>query len=841
MSNLFENLNDKQREAVMATEGKVRVVAGAGSGKTRVLTHRYAFLVNEVGVDPGNILCLTFTNKAAREMKNRIAKLVNREHVNDFTCTIHGFCVKFLRREIHRIGYPKTFTIIDEEDAKALAMQVFEEMHIDTTKDTIKNFLSDVTGYKASIGYVSNLIIPEANIEASEVDEIVRYIQLQKKNFAIDFNDIINFALYIMERYPDALTYWQDKMNYVQVDEVQDCNAKDWQIINYMSEGYGNLFVVGDSDQAIYEWRGARPSLFNTFEPDTDIILNQNYRSTPNILAVANSIIAHNVDRIPKELFTLRPSDKVVVHHHAKSEKDECKWIADQIQEMSKNGIAYNSFAILYRASFLSRNIEQELIKKQIKYVVWGGLRFFERKEIKDCLAYLRLIANKNDDIAFRRIINVPLRKFGKTSQAKLQTLADEDGLSLYDALVKHKDEEPFVSKKQIMDFLQFIDDCHGYSSFTAIGELLDFVLQHSGLEKMYRTDGDEERLENIAELKQSIKEFENQNTESEFSSLESYLQEVALYTNADYKDDGETVKLMTIHQAKGLEFPYVFIIGLSEGIFPNYRSIREGKKAAEEEERRLMYVAVTRAENGLFLTESEGYNFMTRQEKFPSRYILEVSEGLLHLDGEIDKELMNNLLAGTKRQMEELSFETNPLSFNVGDKVSHKIFGEGEIIGKQNESSYRVRFEKGERFIQSNFLKKIESVATEGKKLKVGFVINDSELGKGRIIEVFDVPGNESAIVEFESGVKRWVEEKQGKIIVLSDMYEIPEPEEPEPQRPTPAEGLQVGSVINHQRFGRGVVTSIFGEGDQAKMMVDFDKEGTKQLLIKFTKFEFV
>jgi DNA helicase-2/ATP-dependent DNA helicase PcrA len=356
----------------------------------------------------------------------------------------------------------------------------------------------------------------------------------------------------------------------------------------------------------------------------------------------------------------------------------------------------------------------------------------------------------------------------------------------------------------------------------------------------MYRTDGDEERLENIAELKQSIKEFENQNTESEFSSLESYLQEVALYTNADYKDDGETVKLMTIHQAKGLEFPYVFIIGLSEGIFPNYRSIREGKKAAEEEERRLMYVAVTRAENGLFLTESEGYNFMTRQEKFPSRYILEVSEGLLHLDGEIDKELMNNLLAGTKRQMEELLFETNPLLFNVGDKVSHKIFGEGEIIGKQNESSYRVRFEKGERFIQSNFLKKIKSVATEEKKLKVGFEINDVKLGKGRIIEVFDVPGNESAIVEFESGNKRWVEEKQGEIIVLPDMYEIPEPEETEPQRPAPAEGLQVGSVINHQRFGRGVVTSIFGEGEQAKMMVDFDKEGTKQLLIKFTKFEF-
>lgn len=652
MNNLFENLNDKQLEAVKATEGKVRVVAGAGSGKTRVLAHRYAYLVNEMGIDPGNILCMTFTNKAAREMKNRIAKLVHRAHVNDFVCTIHGFCVKFLRREIHRIGYPKNFMVMDDEDSKVLAKQVMEEMHLDATNTTIKDFLRGVAQYKATIPhiYIPKIILPSAHLEAKDVDEVVRYIQLQLKNFVLDFNDIIYFTLFIMENFQDALKYWQELLNYIQVDEVQDCNGSDWAIINHISEGYGNLFIVGDPDQAIYEWRGSVPDAFIQFPADTDIVLNQNYRSTPNILDVANSIISHNENRIPKDLFTEIPADRIVIHHHAKSEADECKWISDQIMEMAQNGAPFSNFAILYRASYLSRNIEQALMSKQIKYVVWGGIRFFERKEIKDCLAYLRLIANKNDDLSFIRIINVPQRKFGKVSQERLKAIADKEGLSLYEALLKHKDEEYFATKPEVIQFLQLIDDCKGFSSFTSIGDLLDYVLNESGLEKMYRDLGEDERLENIEELKQSIRDYETTNMESEIILLDNYLQDVALYTNADYKEDGETVKLMTIHQAKGLEFPYVFISGLSEGIFPNHRSIRERNKRAEEEERRLMYVAVTRAEKALFLTESEGYDHAARTEKFPSRYLLEIKDDLLQVDGDIDAELLKNLLANTKR-----------------------------------------------------------------------------------------------------------------------------------------------------------------------------------------------
>lgn len=794
MSKLFGDLNDKQIEAVMATEGKVRVVAGAGSGKTRVLAHRYAYLVNEVGIDPGHILCMTFTNKAAREMKNRIAKLVHRAHVNDFTCTIHGFCVKFLRREIHRIGYPRSFTVIDEEDQKMLAKQVMEEMHLDATNTTIKQFLDGVRQFKGIPGlkYIPNIILPNAQLEAKDIDDITRYIQLQLKNYALDFSDIINFALYIMNNYPDALVYWQDIFNYVQVDEVQDCNDKDWAIINHVSGGYGNLFVVGDPDQAIYEWRGAKPDMFIQFPAETDIILNQNYRSTPNILNVANSIIAHNENRIPKDLFTEKPSEKIVIHYHGKSEADECEWIADQISEMNDNGASYSDFAILYRASYLSRNIEQALMKKQIKYVVWGGIRFFERREIKDCLSYLRLIANKNDDIAFSRIINVPKRSFGKTSLTRLQELADNEKLSLYEALEKHQNDESFASKPAVRQFLQFIDDSQGYSNFTAIGDLLDFVLKDTGLEAMYREEGDEERLENIEELKSSIKDYETMNMDSDFLSLESYLQEIALYTNADYKEDGEVVKLMTIHQAKGLEFPYVFISGLTEGVFPNYRSIRERNKQAEEEERRLMYVAVTRAEKALFLTESEGYNYVSKQEKNPSRYLLEIQDGLLEVRGEIEPDLMNKLLTVTNQQIEDLNHNKNTTSslFKVGDEVENAFFGVGTIIEIANDTSFKVKFEKGVRFIHADQL------------------------------ELCDEAEYYERIKEYDK-----------------DYSSIPTKAPRFSSKPhktnKPVDSLIVGDIIEHILLGRGKVSKVEEQKNETILNVDFDKAGKIELLM--------
>ena len=704
MNKVLENLNNKQIEAVEATEGRVRVVAGAGSGKTRVLAHRYAYLVNDLGIDPGNILCMTFTNKAAREMKVRISKLVHRAHVNDLVCTIHGFCVKFLRRDIHRIGYPSNFIITDEEDNKLLAKQVISEFQLDTKNITVKKFLSEVQLYKALNPYIETIILPESDLPQEEFqnDYVKRYIQLQQKNFMLDFNDLIYFTIYIMDRHEEPLNYWQQKLNYIMVDEAQDCSASDWDIINHIKGGYDNLFIVGDPDQCIYEWRGAKPDGFLSFPAETDIILNQNYRSTPNILDVANSIISHNVNRIPKDLFTKTEPSKIAIHYHGPSDDEEGNWIATQIEKLSENGMAYCDFAILYRASHLSRKIEQALLRKHIKYAVWGGIRFFERREIKDILAYFRLIAYK-DDLSFKRIINTPSRRFGNVSMTRLQEIATYKNASLYDSLYKNINSGVF-NKPSIVDFIRLIEGLTEKSKYIPVSELFDLILTQSGLEEMYRTEADNERLENIAELKQSILEYETANAEDDIN-LETYLQDIALYTNADYKNDGETVKLMTIHQSKGLEFPVVFVCGLSEGIFPSHRTIRERKKNGEEEERRLMYVAVTRAEKALFLTESEGYNAVTRSDKYPSRFLKEIKDDLLEIKGDLTKEELSQLFEGTQQLIDDIENGVIPTDLHIGDKVAHKFFGFGEIIEESSSTSYKVRFEKGERFIQSNFL----------------------------------------------------------------------------------------------------------------------------------------
>lgn len=381
---VFDNLNEKQKEAVTTTEGRVRIIAGAGSGKTRVLVNRYVYLVEELGIDPSNILCMTFTNKAAQEMKNRIAKLVMSGNVNDFVCTIHGFCVKFLRKEIYRIGYPKNFAIIDEEDSKALAKQVMEELGVERTTTTVKKFLNDVHKFKNTTNksfeyksYLEKFLLPQASLTNDEKSEpYIKYILLQLKLFALDFTDLIHFTLYILVHFEDARKYWQNELNYIQIDEVQDCNALDWALIETFSEKYNNLFVVGDPDQAIYEWRGGRTDLFIKFKSDTDIVLNENYRSTPNILNVANSIISNNESRIKKDLFTKIAANRTVLHFHGKTENDEAEWIVKQIEGIVNESNNYGDFAILYRASYLSRTIEQALLRKKISYTVWGGCSF---------------------------------------------------------------------------------------------------------------------------------------------------------------------------------------------------------------------------------------------------------------------------------------------------------------------------------------------------------------------------------------------------------------------------------------------------------------------------------
>lgn len=712
MQKVYDNLrpvtlNARQQEAVEASEGRVRVVAGAGSGKTRVLAHRYAFLVNDLGISPGNILCLTFTNKAAQEMKHRISRMVDRGSVNDFICTIHSFCVKFLRSEIYRIGYPKNFTVIDEEDAKQLAKQAMEEFGIDRRKLTTERFLTKVAalkGYNID-AYIQRHLLPASSPECP--DELVRYIRLQLKHYALDYDDLIYFTIYILNHFEDARKYWTDKLNYIMVDEVQDCSSDDWKLLNILCSRHGNLFVVGDPDQAIYEWRGANPKIFVNFKAHTDVILNENYRSTPDILEIANSIIANNSNRVPKELYTLKLNERRAIYHHARSEKEESRYIADIIEEGIKSGDSPRDFAVLYRSSFISRQLEQQLLKRKIPYSVWGGIRFFERKEIKDIISYLRLVATDADDMSFSRIINLPARKFGKASMSALREIAEHRGVPLMTALREALDSPKF-NRPPLRAFISLIDRAREWSGSMPVSELTDKLLVESHLADYYRMDEREDRLENIAELINSMKEFELSQDDDSDRALDAYLQEIALYTNVDASTEKDKVKLMTIHQSKGLEFPAVFITGLTEGIFPNHRSIRERRKDGEEEERRLMYVAVTRARSMLYICESEGYMNDGAALKYPSRFISEIPEVLLTVEGNPDPALFE----GTRNMVNLLNAELGEgdnAPFPPGTVVEHRVFGRGTIISFDPAAgSYRVKFANSERDLVARVLTKV-------------------------------------------------------------------------------------------------------------------------------------
>lgn len=689
-SDYLSGLNERQLEAVTETEGRIRVVAGAGSGKTRVLAARYAFLVEEIGVDPANILCMTFTNKAAQEMKTRIAAMVSSSaHVNDFVCTIHGFCVKVLRREIHRLGFPKSFMILDDDDSKMIARKVMEALGLDRTDTTVKKLLSSVSATKSHMreGYVPVMMARTP----SQDDVFSTYLKLQLRYFALDFDDLVHFTLFILNRFDDAREYWQNMIDYVEVDEVQDCNDPDWEIIDAVSGRCGNLFIVGDPDQAIYEWRGAKPDRFVDFDADKTIILDENYRSTPDILDSANALIANNRNRIRKNLHTRKEKESKVVHFHGKSEDEETQWVAGIIKATRERGAQFSDFAILYRTSHLSRAFEQALIRMDIPYTVWGGIRFFERKEIKDALAYLRLIVS-DDDIAFERIINVPSRKFGEVSLHRLQEIATENSQSLFAALADSIHLKPFDGNKALLKFLELISEFRTARFTLSPSEILDGILEKTGLKNLYREDGDEDRLQNLVELISSIKQYESRHIDDNIL-LENYLQEIALYTNADISDEDHKVRLMTLHQSKGLEFPYVFIVGLTEGIFPSHRSIRERRKRGEEEERRLMYVGLTRGMKFVALTESEGSNFASGTSKYPSRFLEEIGAERLETIGEIDPALTE----GSRRLVKELTEEISappPSLFAPGTRVSHKIFGPGIVVENNPErASCRVDF----------------------------------------------------------------------------------------------------------------------------------------------------
>lgn len=698
IDSILENLNERQRKAVTTTEGYVRVIAGAGSGKTKALISRYAYLIEALGINDANILCVTFTNKAAGEMRTRIRRMLGN---NDFgyITTYDGFCVKILREDIHKIGYPKQFVIMDVEDQKAILRDIYEEYGFNAKDFTFKELLSyigknkDITNYVEYIDEGADIKRKGVALKdsASPKDKIfLRYIEKQMRNFALDFDDLMYFTLYIFGKHGEVLKKWQQRLHYIQVDEMQDTSELQYKFINLLAHYHMNLFVVGDPDQAIYEWRDAKPEILVSFDVTHSgtetVIMNQNYRSTPNILKLGNDVIKHNKLRVPKDLFTNKQAGAEVIHYHAKNDFDEGLFVASEIKRIvEKENGKYTDFAILYRAHHASRIIEQTLIQNNIPYVIWGGIRFFERKEIKDILSYLRLIVY-GDDISFLRVINKPSRKLGKTFISQLKQIAEQNNLSLFETL-----ETNTFNRTSTASFVALIRSLRQRKNEISVSDFVNEILMKTGLMEVYRLDGEEERMNNIKELQNSIIALESD--EAETITLDNYLQEIALFTTMDMDNkSNERVKLMTIHTAKGLEFPYVFLCQFSDGILPNHRSLSQGRDRALEEERRLAYVAITRAEKGFYMTESEGFNYQTGLNKVPSRFLLSIKENLYVRNGILPQEIIDE----ARRRIE--SIEPSPEQvglYNINDKVIHPVFGEGTVVEiDEYNRIYMIRFE---------------------------------------------------------------------------------------------------------------------------------------------------
>lgn len=705
-------LNEKQLEAVTATEGYLRVIAGAGSGKTKLLVSRYAYLVKEYGINSANILCVTFTNKAAGEMKRRIRSLIGQEYDTSLICTYHGFCVRVLREDIEKIFYPKEFQIIDNAQQKAILGDIYQKFELKLDHASFEKIIKQIAFFKATHrDYVTKMcctdhcqIMPE--IVTMDDQIIEEFLQKQKQIYAMDFHDLLYFVLDIFNRYPEVLEKWQDRLNYIQVDEFQDSSNTEMELVDRLSEKHKNLMIVGDPDQNIYEWRGSDVKLLVDFDkthiPTRTVILNQNYRSTPQILRCANTLIEKNVFRLKKDLFTKSGDGVQVYHYHEKNEYAEADRIIANIHQIRKEtGCNYADFAVLYRSGFLSRVIEKKFTENGVPYEIFGGVKFYQRMEIQDVMAYLRLVAF-DDDISFKRIVNKPRRKFGRIKLQRLLAL-QKDGESLFQTLQDNLDDPTFKGSGA-KEFVAVINTVRQLHQTIPLSECVEHICADSGYEKYIRELGDMERFENLSEFKRIASEYENNFGEQ--VSLKEFINQISLQSEDDGEEACDMVKLMTIHAAKGLEFPYVFIIGFSEGIFPSAKTIEERKKMGLEEERRLCYVAITRAEKRLFLLDSEGYT-QNGKQKLPSRFLKEIGEENYTRVGTISKELQYNADRYAAQLYDE-PVVTPPKT--AGARVTHPAFGEGEILGfGRNNNSYRVKFDKlaSEREISVDFFNK--------------------------------------------------------------------------------------------------------------------------------------
>ena len=774
MQELIEGLNNKQKEAVLETEGPCLVIAGAGSGKTKVLTHKIAYLIAEKNIAPWNILAITFTNKAASEMKERIENLVGDVAKDIWMGTFHSICVRILRKYIDRIGFDSSFLIFDTQDQRTLVKECLKALNIDDKMFTDRSVLSEISNAKNEmLEPIQYSVKYQADFRKAKIGEIYSLYQKRlKENNALDFDDIINYTIKILTENPDALEYYTEKFKYVLVDEYQDTNKAQFTLVTILASKYGNITVVGDNDQGIYSFRGADISNILNFEkdfPGTKIIkLEQNYRCTGNILKAANYVIKNNETKYEKKLWTENEEGKLPEIYQGDDEYDEARYIVEQINTLKREEyFKYSDFSILYRMNSQSRAIEDILLREDIPYKVIGGLKFYERKEIKDTIAYLRLIANQSDNISLKRIINEPKRGIGKTSLDNIEEIAQKAGISMYE-VIKHADQyglnRVFVNSRE---FVELIEDLKNKKEETQISELIKMVLNKSGYTKALELENTveaESRLQNLDELLTVAMEFEEEFAEN---SLNEFLESITLSSDVDnLEESAESVTLMTLHSAKGLEFPVVFLVGMEEGIFPGYKSIGEPKEL--EEERRLFYVGITRAKQYLYLTCAKHRTiFGSTSYNAISRFVKEIPEELLEGYSQIN---------GNKQE----TFEDSNYGWAYGTNYSGKVktykFNETDsnysVAGSistpkaQNvDNNYGFAFRTAESFLNSINKPKQE---VDISKYQAGMRVYHKKFGEGTINSIEQEGEDAKVDINFDkAGHKRLMAKYAGLEII--------------------------------------------------------------------------
>lgn len=708
MNSLVNNMNKEQSEAVRTTEGPLLIMAGAGSGKTRVLTHRIAYLLDEKDVSPYNILAITFTNKAAKEMKERVEQLVGEEAQVIWMSTFHSMCVRILRRDADRIGIERNFTIIDPTDQKSVIKDVLKNENIDSKRFEPRMFIGAISNLKNELKTPDDAINEANDFHSQMVATVYSGYQRQlTRNEALDFDDLIMKTIQLFERIQDALEYYQNKFQYIHVDEYQDTNKAQYTLVKLLASKFKNLCVVGDSDQSIYGWRGADIQNILSFEEDypdaKTIFLEQNYRSTKTILTAANEVIKHNSERKPKGLWTANTGGEKIKYYEAMTERDEAEYVVREIMKHRKAGKDYSDMAILYRTNAQSRVLEETFMKSNLPYTMVGGQKFYDRKEIKDLLSYLRVVANSNDEISLQRIINVPKRGIGPSSVEKIQRYANDNNISMFDALA----EVDFIglSKKvtqECIKFYELIQNLIKEQEFLEVSEIVVEILDKSGYRDMLEREQTLEsrsRLENIDEFMSVPKDYE-ENTPLEEQSLINFLTDLSLVADIDEAQIESGVTLMTMHSAKGLEFPIVFLMGMEESLFPHIRAIKSDDDHEMEEERRICYVAITRAEEVLYITHATSRMLYGRsQSNMPSRFLREIPEDLLETPSKQQRQTITPKTStkqpkrGFSKRTTSSKKQVSASDWKIGDKVTHKSWGEG-MVSNVNEKNGSVELD---------------------------------------------------------------------------------------------------------------------------------------------------